>query len=71
LTGEAWLISSKLGSVDHVGDSLPHLNSTGRISKAEVAAPEIVRQQELDLEISRFADSLSYAEIAACREWAC
>ena len=42
LTGDTWLVSSKLDCVDHVSNALAYLNATGSITKIEVAAPEIV-----------------------------
>jgi hypothetical protein len=46
-----------------VRDSLTDLNSTIRVSEAEVTAPEVVGQEELYLVEASFSDWSGYEEV--------
>ena len=54
-----------------MSDTLTYVYATGSITKVEVAAPEVVGQQELDFKVPGFANGRGYPEVWARSEQAC
>src|SRR2546425_5396234 len=46
------IVACECGLVHHMGDALSNLDSAVRVSEAELAAPEVVGEHELDLVMS-------------------